>query len=136
MQGRLRRGAKMATVISIKDVQVPVSTMHIRTNVQVGKNQILRNVGLFSQNFNGSKTSSVQLLVKANEELTIASELGEIKALLVQVNGEANLKFLAYKGDESVDCILNISQLVILENVKDVTITANNDTEVLYVAVA
>lgn len=127
----------MATVISIKKYEPPVETLQVRLQALRGKNQILRNIGTFSQNYTSTDLDTGNLRI--TEKVSIASQLSEIEAVLVQVNGPVIMEYTSFIRDEPAgdrDSILRFSQLVILEDVKNLEVTPLTDeVDVEYIAV-
>lgn len=127
----------MATVISIKKYEPPVETLQVRLQALRGKNQILRNIGTFSQNYTSTDLDTGNLRI--TEKVSIASQLSEIEAVLVQVNGPVIMEYTSFIRDEPAgdrDSILRFSQLVILEDVKNLEVTPLTDeVDLQYIAV-
>lgn len=127
----------MATVISIKKYEPPVETLQVRLQALRGKNQILRNIGTFSQNYTSTDLDTGNLRI--TEKVSIASQLSEIEAVLIQVNGPVIMEYTSFIRDEPAgdrDSILRFSQLVILEDVKNLEVTPLTDeVDVQYIAV-
>lgn len=127
----------MATVISIKKYAPPVETLQVRLQALLGRNQILRNIGTFSQNYNATDLDTGSLRIK--EPTTLADQLREVKAIIIQVDGPVIMEYTSFVRDEPAgdrESILRFSQLVVLEDVKSLEVTPLVDeVEVQYAAV-
>lgn len=97
-----------------------VETMQLQLTVKRGKNQVLRNTGNYITNYTSDSFACQSLTLDAAQEVT----LGDIQAIVIKVNaGKVTIQsnLLEYE----------VTNLVILENLDNVQLTATEDSEVM-----
>lgn len=97
-----------------------VETMQIQLTVKRGRNQVLRNTGNYISNYTSDSFACQSLTLDATQEVNV----GDIQAIVIKVNSgkvtvQSNL--LEYE----------VTNLVILENLDDVVVTATEASEVM-----
>lgn len=97
-----------------------IETMQIQMTVKRGRNQVLRNTGNYITNYTSKSFACQSLSLNAAQEVS----LGDIQAIVIKVNSgkvvvQSNL--LEYE----------VANLVVLENLDNVQITAVEDSEVI-----